>query len=162
MTCWSFREIATLRMRVFALNSGVPLMTPNTRILLVEDDLDTLEVTGLLLDAYGYEVVGAPNPEAGFAAVGTCACFDLIISDICLGRGMSGVRMVEEIRRIGSIAPLIMISGDPEGALASLAVNALFLPKPYGCQALLAAVSATCKRHRQTARALQATEPAVH
>lgn len=132
-------------------------MTPSMRILLVEDDPDTLEVTGLLLDACGYEVVAASSPEAGLAAIGICPHFDLIISDICLGRGMSGVNMLVEIRRLGSIAPLIMTSGDPDGALACRGVDALFLPKPYGRLALLAAVSSTCNRHRQTLGELQAS-----
>jgi DNA-binding NtrC family response regulator len=96
----------------------------------VEDDPGTLEVTGWLLDARGYEVIAASNSEAGLAAIGICPHFDLTISNICLGRGVSGVRMVEEIRRLGSIAPLIMTSGDPDGALACRGVDALFLPKP--------------------------------
>jgi two-component system, NtrC family, sensor kinase len=125
-------------------------MVPSTRILLVEDEADTLEVTGLLLDACGYEVVGASSPDAGLAAISICPHFDLIIADVCLGSGRSGVGMVEEIRRRGSIAPLIMTSGDLDGALAARGVNALFLPKPYGRLALLAAVRSVCNRHRQT------------
>ena len=130
-------------------------MTRSMRILMVEDELETLEVTGLILDACGYEVMGVSSVEACLAAISTRPHFDLIISDVYLGRGTSGVGMVEEIRRLGSIAPIIMTSGDPDGALASRGVNALFLPKPYGRQALLAAVSSACNLHRQTLRELR-------
>jgi DNA-binding response OmpR family regulator len=52
-----------------------------------------------------------------------------------------------EVRRRGLDMPIIMISGDLEGAIAAQGIDAMFLPKPYGRRALLAAVSTVDRRH---------------
>ncbi|KAA0070286.1 response regulator [Rhodanobacter sp. T12-5] len=122
-------------------------MAANTRILLVEDDPDTREITGLLLLSQGYEVIEAYDAATALAAIDCPPGIDLIVADICLGRGRSGVTMALEIRRRGLNIPIIMISGDLEGAIAAQGIDAVFLPKPYGRRALLAAVSAIDRRH---------------
>jgi DNA-binding response OmpR family regulator len=123
-------------------------MAANTRILLVEDDPDTREITGLLLLSKGYEVIEACDAAAGFAAIDSHPDIGLIVADICLGHGRSGITMVMEIRRRGLDIPIIMISGDLEGAIAAQGIDATFLPKPYGRLALLAAVAAADRRHQ--------------
>ncbi len=122
-------------------------MAANTRILLVEDDLDTREITGLLLLSQGYEVTEACDEVTALAAIDSVTGIDLIVADICLGRGKSGITMAMEIRRRGLDIPIIMISGDLEGAIAAQGIGATFLPKPYGRRALLSAISAIDRRH---------------
>jgi DNA-binding response OmpR family regulator len=122
-------------------------MAANTRILLVEDDPDTREITGLLLLSQGYEVIEACDVATALAAMEHHPGIDLIVADICLGRGRSGIAIAMEVRRRGLDMPIIMISGDLEGAIAAQGIDAMFLPKPYGRRALLAAVSTVDRRH---------------
>lgn len=124
-------------------------MAANTRILLVEDDPDTREITGLLLLSQGYEVIEAYDAATALAAIDRHPGVDLIVADICLGRGRSGVTMAMEIRRRGLDIPIIMISGDLEGAIAAQGIDAVFLPKPYGRRALLAAISTVDRRRHR-------------
>ena len=42
---------------------------PTNRVLLVEDDSDTREITALLLDDAGYEVIVAPDLTSSHCAV---------------------------------------------------------------------------------------------
>lgn len=121
-------------------------MAADTRILLVENDPDTREITGLLLLSQGYEVIEACDAETALAAIDHDPGIDLIVADICLGRGKSGIAIAMEIRRRGLDMPIIMISGDLEGAIAAQGIDAMFLPKPYGRRALLAAVSTVDRR----------------
>lgn len=78
------------------------------RILLVEDDLLTLEMMSLLLSDSGYEVLKASGLEEALEVVGD-AEIDLVVSDIGLPDG-DALELMSELRdRFG--IPGISVSG---------------------------------------------------
>jgi DNA-binding response OmpR family regulator len=116
-------------------------MTKDNLVLLVEDDADTREVMALLLDAAGYQVLSARDAKAGIRLMDEQPDIDVIVTDVNIGGGQDGISMAEELRRRGSNAAVVVISGDPEASSDRLGPTATFLPKPYDRKALLAAIA---------------------
>jgi signal transduction histidine kinase/CheY-like chemotaxis protein len=79
----------------------------NLRVLLVEDNIDTLRYLDLTLSRHGYQVTGATTVADARRAVANGA-FDLLISDIELPDG-SGLELMRELRHRG--IPGIALSG---------------------------------------------------
>jgi len=116
-------------------------MAKDNLVLLVEDDSDTREVMALLLDAAGYRVLTARDAKAGIQLMDEQPGIDVIVTDVNIGGGQDGISMTEELRRRGSNAAVVVISGDPEASTDRLGPTATFLPKPYDRKALLAAIA---------------------
>ena len=116
-------------------------MAKDNLVLLVEDDADTREVMALLLDAAGYQVLSARDAKAGIQLMDEQPDIDVIVTDVNIGGGQDGISMTEELRRRGSNAAVVVISGDPEASSDRLGPTATFLPKPYDRKALLAAIA---------------------
>jgi DNA-binding NtrC family response regulator len=116
-------------------------MAKDNLVLLVEDDADTREVMALLLDAAGYEVLSARDAHSGMQLMDEKPQIDVIVTDVNIGHGPDGISMTEELRRRGSNAAVVVISGDPEASSERLGPTATFLPKPYDRKALLAAIA---------------------
>jgi DNA-binding response OmpR family regulator len=116
-------------------------MAKDNLVLLVEDDADTREVMALLLDAAGYQVLSARDAKAGIRLMDEQPDIDVIVTDVNIGGGQDGISMAEELRRRGSNAAVVVISGDPEASSDRLGPTATFLPKPYDRKALLAAIA---------------------
>jgi DNA-binding response OmpR family regulator len=81
------------------------------RVLVVEDDFDTLHPLAELLQLKGYEVSTATEAEKGLS-VARQARPDLIITDIALP-GKSGLHFIGAVRHTDEISstPIIVISG---------------------------------------------------
>jgi len=116
-------------------------MAKDNLVLLVEDDSDTREVMALLLDAAGYQVLSARDARSGIQLMDEQPEIDVIVTDVNIGGGQDGISMAEELRRRGSNAAVVVISGDPEASSDRLGPTATFLPKPYDRKALLAAIA---------------------
>lgn len=135
-------------------------MAKDNLVLLVEDDSDTREVMALLLDAAGYRVLTARDAKAGIQLMDEQPGIDVIVTDVNIGGGQDGISMTEELRRRGSNAAVVVISGDPEASTDRLGPTATFLPKPYDRKALLAAIAdARARNARAWACAEEGTSP---
>lgn len=119
-------------------------MGQNKLVLLVEDDPDTQEVMAMLIEAAGYAVLCARDASAGLRLIAEQPQVDVIVTDVNIGRGQDGIGMAEEIRRRGSHASIVVVSGDPEASSARLGADAIFLRKPYDRHTLLAAIAEAC------------------
>jgi PAS domain S-box-containing protein len=88
-----------------------PSLPPETpiRVLLVEDDVDTLEVTSALLRESHYQVVTADSVASARDSA-SHAAFDVLVSDINLPDG-SGLDLMRELRASGKPVPGIALSG---------------------------------------------------
>jgi CheY-like chemotaxis protein len=68
------------------------------KILIVEDDPDTVEALTLVLEKSGYQTVSAPNAEDGLAKVKS-ECPDLVLLDVMMPAGTEGFHFVWTLRK---------------------------------------------------------------
>jgi CheY-like chemotaxis protein len=68
------------------------------KILIVEDDPDTVEALTLVLQKDGYQTVSAPNAEEGLAKV-KAEGPDLILLDVMMPAGTEGFHFVWTLRK---------------------------------------------------------------
>src|SRR5437764_9035394 len=73
---------------------------PVGRILIVEDDPEVLDVTVEMLRALGWEVLTAPDAPSGLSVLRRDADIEVLFSDIVMPRGMNGVELAREARRL--------------------------------------------------------------
>lgn len=111
------------------------------RVLLVEDDTDTRELTALLLDHAGYNVVVAPNLASGMAISREHPDIGLVMADMYLGHGQTGTSLIRNIRDSGLNVPIVLTSAHDEASIAARDLNVVFLRKPYGRRALLSVLA---------------------
>jgi CheY-like chemotaxis protein len=87
--------------------------TAGSKILLVEDDADTLEALRVLFEHEGYQVVTAADADSGFEAA-QAERPDLIVLDIMMPAGTEGFHLVWRLRLKGDEGardvPIIVVS----------------------------------------------------
>jgi CheY-like chemotaxis protein len=126
-------------------------MKTAAKILVVDDDLDFIEISRLLLTSKGYQVFSAFNAQEGWKMIAKEKP-DLIILDLMMERLDSGINLSQRIRghrKYASIPILLLtsISRDTgmdftprtEGDLKQLQVDD-FSSKPIKPQVLLARI----------------------
>lgn len=85
-------------------------MSESPRILFVDDHEDTRFLITYLLNAWGYDVIGADSVGEGLA-LARGGSFDLYLLDSRFGDG-SGTELCEGIREFDKETPIIFYSGD--------------------------------------------------
>ena len=71
----------------------------------------------------------------------TAGAPDVVVTDMNLGEGMSGLALAEEVRRRWPNAGVIIMSGNPAGVQAhTFGEQERFLTKPFGNARLVSAV----------------------
>src|SRR5205085_6885874 len=109
---------------------------PLGRILVVEDDPEVLDVTVEMLRGFGYEVLTAPDGPSALAVLRRDADIDIVFTDIVMPRGMNGVELAREARRLRPDLRVLLASGYPAAVLAADHSAGddgefAFLSKPY-------------------------------
>lgn len=115
-----------------------------SRVLLVEDDRDIRELTGLFLQGEGHQVLVAANGEEALALLRSGARPDVMVLDLMMPV-MNGWTLREHMIRDPATAsiPTIVITGDTQAARRSTNLHAVaVLTKPFEPDALLAVVAA--------------------
>ena len=125
----------------FSSNSARKAPGDTRRVLLVDDDATTRRLMALLVARAGYLVNAVPDGEAGWSAL--CgAHYDLLVTDQDMPH-LTGLQLVERLRRAGMRLPVIIASGSVELGEVSdhpwLALSAV-LHKPFESAELIAAV----------------------
>jgi len=105
-----------------------------TRILVVEDDADQLEMRKLILENAGYAVATAQNASQALDQLHGC---QLVLMDLRLPAPEDGQRL---IKAASGSAKIIVLSGDAE---TGLPVDA-FLNKPCSSKKLLETIARFC------------------
>jgi DNA-binding NtrC family response regulator len=83
------------------------------KILLVEDDEIVRKFIKEILTPHGFEVLLAENGAEGKSIfLEKRKGIDLIISDVKMPGGISGIDLVKEIRKIDPEAIIVLVSGD--------------------------------------------------
>jgi PAS domain S-box-containing protein len=106
------------------------------RILVVEDDPEVLDVTVETLRAFGWEVLTAPDGPSALSVLRRDADIDVLFSDIVMPRGMNGLELARQARRLRPALRVLLASGYPASVLvsdhgASDDGEFPFLSKPY-------------------------------
>lgn len=124
------------------LPEGLSAPFYGVRILLVEDDIDTLRALSEVLGTQGALVTAVDNAREALRLADNDT-FDLVISDIGMP-GMDGLQMIQELRRRERSArwPAVAVSGFGQASDRERAKAAGFddhLTKPLSIEALLEA-----------------------
>jgi PAS domain S-box-containing protein len=124
---------------------AVPIikMHAHARILLVDDDQDTLEFLQLALESAGYEVATAPSAERALERV-TLRVPDLFILDLSLP-GQDGIRLCRRLKTdtLTAHVPIYMFTGradEPSRRRAEAAGADGYIVKPVDARSLLRTV----------------------
>jgi CheY-like chemotaxis protein len=128
------------------------------RILVIDDDADFRTVCRMLLEAAGFEVAEAPDPESGFEAV-TSADPDLVILDVLMPSQYEGFSLVRRIREELKLIdlPILMLTAvhDVKKPPYRFAPDAEYLPvdalldKPVPPELLVRKVQEMLNVHRE-------------
>jgi CheY-like chemotaxis protein len=113
------------------------------RVLLVDDEISSTEVLALILADAGLHVTTAADARLALERLDD-ARPDLVITDFMMP-GMNGGELVRQIHARAAYrdVPVLLISGAPQSALRTYAVDAkAFLRKPFSLEQFLGAVRA--------------------
>jgi CheY-like chemotaxis protein len=109
-------------------------------ILLVEDDPLVLEATAALLADGGCSVRRACNAEEALAALGDGPLPAVLVTDIILANGSSGLDLARTVAERWPEVKVLIVSGACRPPREDYPEGALFFTKPYAGGALLRVV----------------------
>ncbi len=106
---------------------------PPATILLVEDDQRVLQQTRLALGEAGLTVIDAADGASAIGILAQRADIDIVLSDVVLAGGLSGIDVAREARRRYPDMPILLVSGHAVDVLDKHEARNEFelLPKPY-------------------------------
>lgn len=123
-----------------------PPVLPEARsvphILVVDDDSKVRKMLAIHLTRAGYVIDEAANAEDALGLLRTDKFYGLIISDVRMGEGMSGIELVAAVRAERPTMPMMLITGfsDELDNPPSHIENVPILRKPFRSSELLAIV----------------------
>ncbi len=133
------------------------------RILVVDDDPLVLDGMSGMLRSWGCDVAGARSEEAAVALMTMQAREpDLIISDLRLGGGRSGIEAIERLRsKLNTETPAFLISGDtaPEALQEARAGGYHLLHKPVAPMRLRAMLNQLVRTRVSPERGARSRRP---
>ena len=122
---------------------------PKPRLLLIDDDPNTLASLSRAFRLAGYEATVCDSAARALDLIRT-EHFDLIFSDVVMP-GKDGVSLLEDLKKLGVPTPVVMISGQAsvETAVRATRLGAVdFLEKPLSTEKLLVTIENVLKlRH---------------
>lgn len=107
------------------------------QVLFVEDEADTRTLVGAGLEMYGFGVRLAEDGVAAIQALHEHS-FDLVVTDVSMPNGVSGIQVAEEAARLQPSARVLIVSGHARGQLPDLPRGTRYLAKPYRTTDLIA------------------------
>ncbi len=120
------------------------------RILIVEDENAIRLALKGLLTREGYEVELADSGEAALEMLGQ-QVYDLVLTDLALGRGASGMDVLKTSKDIRSETAVVMITAHGSEQIAVEAMKAGaedYVPKPFDNDEIRVVVRRSIERHR--------------
>jgi CheY-like chemotaxis protein len=125
----------------------VPAPWPAT-VLLVDDETLLRETLKPSLELLGYRVLTAESGDAALAALETLTvAVDVVVMDLVMP-GMDGADLFRHLRARTSGLPVVLISGNADARRVQDLLEKSrveFLPKPFGLDALSAALARMLK-----------------
>ncbi len=109
-------------------------MSNGPKMLVVDDDQMLLDFTVQALTRFGFAPVATTNAEAALLALKQDRDIRAGIFDINLGRGLTGVELVDEAHALRPDIGIVLTSGDHNAlhrVLQGVPYDIDILPKPY-------------------------------
>ncbi len=119
------------------------------RVLVIEDADDVRELTVLMLESLNYQVSAVADAASGHRALAEGGPVDLVLSDVILGGGATGLDFAQAARAIRPDLKIVFMSGySPDIAKRDGAVDPdqILLAKPFRKQALALALRTELER----------------
>ncbi len=125
------------------MTSGGKNSAPCSRILVVEDDANLREALVDTLQLEGFEICEAENAEAALEILEQNSAYDLLISDVNMGK-MSGHDLLLHVRQYFGHIPVLLVTAyasisDSVSAMRNGAVD--YLVKPFEAKLLVETVN---------------------
>jgi two-component system, OmpR family, response regulator len=117
-------------------------------VLVVEDDGLISHMTASCLREAGYLVLELALGDAAVSLLRQGGHFDILLTDINLGRGSTGWDVAEAFRATHPQKPIIYASGNPI-ELERCVPESLFFQKPYSPQDILNACRKVDREQRE-------------
>ncbi len=118
----------------------------NKTILVVDDDIMSLQATSLMLNEFGYYVVACGNAREALERLQRLQV-DAVLTDIVMP-GVSGIDLLEKVREAEPDLPVILMTGqaDMDKTIDAIKKGAFdFMLKPYNPEQLLHSVEKALK-----------------
>jgi len=115
-------------------------------VLLVEDDPDVRSTTRSILEMIGYSVIEAANGAAALEIVSAERDLDLVISDVVMPGGISGIDLARDLSQRQGSPRILLISGYPDKVNSDIGDGKQefkILAKPFSSSALREAIDVT-------------------
>jgi CheY-like chemotaxis protein len=109
-------------------------------VLLVEDDKEVSALAKEMLASLGFSITHVASADAALGALANERAVDVVLSDIMMPGGVSGLQLAREIRRRHPKLPVILTTGYVEAAAGMNDGEFELLPKPYTLEAVAEAL----------------------
>jgi two-component system cell cycle sensor histidine kinase/response regulator CckA len=130
-------------------STGADRIRDSETILLVEDEPAILDITTMMLEQLGYQVLTAATPNKALQVATECTgSIDLLITDVIMP-GMNGRELAQRMQAIQPQIKCLFMSGyaaeviAPEGVLEE---GVAFIHKPFSMKRLAASVRQALER----------------
>jgi two-component system NtrC family sensor kinase len=124
----------------------VPAVPGRRTVLVVEDNLPVADVCRSYLDQLGYDVAFASSPRDALTTLRGDHAVDVVLSDILMPGGMSGVDLARELRSVAPSMPIVLMTGFSDRAGEVARDGFRVLRKPFDIDALQRELSAALAR----------------
>lgn len=122
----------------------------NSKILLVDDEPDLLEIGASYLKEAGYEVYLANDGKSAIDIFKHTPGITLLVTDVVMTGGMNGVELAKKMRQLQPDMAVVFVSGFPLGTLTenqAIKIEGLFLNKPYQREELINIIKLAIDNH---------------
>ncbi|HLD29060.1 MAG TPA: response regulator, partial [bacterium] len=124
-------------------------MEPKHRILLIDDEIETLQAVGAILETSGYYVVGVATGREAIEKI-KAEDFDLAIIDYVLP-DIDGLQVAEELKKLKPSMSMVILTGKPSVDVAVKAMKSGigdYVTKPINRDSFLAIISKNIKTQK--------------
>jgi CheY-like chemotaxis protein len=117
-------------------------------ILVVEDEAEVARVTMEVLREIGYQPVEARDGHAALALIDQDPTIELVLSDVVMPGGMSGLELARRLRKLRPGLPVVLVTGYTQSGARVTNEDFTFIAKPYRREALVAALRTAFEREK--------------
>jgi signal transduction histidine kinase/CheY-like chemotaxis protein/sensor domain CHASE-containing protein len=120
------------------------------RLLLVEDDVEVAQATTELLQEIGLQVIWARDGKAALATFERDPTIEMVMSDIVMPGGMSGLDLGRALRQNHPELPVLLTTGYSQYAPQVVEEGFILVEKPYHRDVLARSIQRAAERGSRT------------